>query len=438
MIFLKISIFLPTLYIDSMIAMLPTFFAYDRQNYSRWLPIYISDMLGLENTAPEVYQEFVKGGFSVNSTGKCFTGVATDQALEQTLNKDSKTSGGLVGISNNDEARTKWFLTSHFRAHLLSVQRELCKSAVGAYSSKHHETNRTAKDENDVQCLVSLINQYTANPFSREATMLVNISTGVHPGPGVAKRIVCAKEEGTHKAIEFIEKRVVTQGISFYAPIPKLKIPSFATSEEAKTKFKTAKKVRPINSQQSFAKLLVIARNRHVDLPNLLCHEVGNIPLSLFDETGSMRKMQKSQLLQIMEKFTDDAEETPPLEMTKKAIVIDGLSFVQTMKGIGTFSDYAKSLLKALLQEGTGYNRIDVVFDVYDENSIKSAERKRRGDQKLCSYRIYHDNIRIPKNWSSFLSNIENKNEPVRYLVKTWSHSLDLIPANVEVSSIPP
>jgi hypothetical protein len=42
------------LYIDSLVQCLPLLFAYDRQNYSTWLPIYIADMLALESTAPEV------------------------------------------------------------------------------------------------------------------------------------------------------------------------------------------------------------------------------------------------------------------------------------------------------------------------------------------------------------------------------------------------
>ena len=38
--------------------MLPWFFSYDRQNYSRYLTLYISDMIRLEETHPAVYKEF--------------------------------------------------------------------------------------------------------------------------------------------------------------------------------------------------------------------------------------------------------------------------------------------------------------------------------------------------------------------------------------------
>lgn len=39
--------------------MLPWFFAYDRQNYSRYLTLYLSDMVKLQTTHPSVYQEFL-------------------------------------------------------------------------------------------------------------------------------------------------------------------------------------------------------------------------------------------------------------------------------------------------------------------------------------------------------------------------------------------
>ena len=105
------------MYLDGLMAMLPTFFAYERVNYSRWLPIYITDMLDLEDKAPAIHDAFMQGQFSINRTGNSFTGVATDQVLEQTMNKDSKGSGGLKGISLDADACTKWFLTSHIRAH---------------------------------------------------------------------------------------------------------------------------------------------------------------------------------------------------------------------------------------------------------------------------------------------------------------------------------
>jgi len=59
-------------------------------------------MLNLPESAPEVY-----GMFAKDRTGKKFAGMAPYQVLEQTLNRDSKTFGGNIGIGNHKEARTK-------------------------------------------------------------------------------------------------------------------------------------------------------------------------------------------------------------------------------------------------------------------------------------------------------------------------------------------
>ena len=88
-----------SLYIESLTSMLPMFYAYDRVNYSRWLPIYICDMVDLEENAPEVHKEFLLGKFSINRTGNPYAAVLTDMVLKQTLNKDSKGAGGLNGIT---------------------------------------------------------------------------------------------------------------------------------------------------------------------------------------------------------------------------------------------------------------------------------------------------------------------------------------------------
>ena len=43
------------------------------------------------------------------------------------------------------------------------------------------------------------------------------------------------------------------------------------------------------------------------------------------------------------------------------------------------FAEVAASLLSLVLHEGSNCKRIDAVFDVYKENSIKNAEREKRG-----------------------------------------------------------
>ena len=51
-------------------------------------------MQKLKDTAPDVYESFVKGKFSVKRASGNFNSVGVDMCLEQTINRSSKGKGG--------------------------------------------------------------------------------------------------------------------------------------------------------------------------------------------------------------------------------------------------------------------------------------------------------------------------------------------------------
>ena len=71
-----------SLHLASVRALLPWMFAYDRINYSRYLPVYWFEMNNLPITHPFVHQAFEKGHFSVQRQEKHgFSGVACDMTI---------------------------------------------------------------------------------------------------------------------------------------------------------------------------------------------------------------------------------------------------------------------------------------------------------------------------------------------------------------------
>lgn len=74
-----------------------------------------------------------------------------------------------------------------------------------------------------------------------------------------------------------------------------------------------------------------------------------------------------------------------------------------------TFDSYADEILKAAVLSSAGASRIDIVFDVYREHSIKNAERTRRETGKLQFKRII--GTQVIKQYTSFLSSGSNKME---------------------------
>ena len=85
------------LHLSATASMTPHVFAMDRQNYSWWLPIYLADMDLMPQVHPVVYHEFMSGNHAISRSSQ--TQVWTDMALEQSINLDSKTNGGIIGIS---------------------------------------------------------------------------------------------------------------------------------------------------------------------------------------------------------------------------------------------------------------------------------------------------------------------------------------------------
>ena len=71
-------------------------------------------MSQLPTTHPYIYEELMKGHFGIqrqNSHG--FAQVACDMSIEQTVNRDTKTRGGVNGFSNNQGATNRW-VRSHW------------------------------------------------------------------------------------------------------------------------------------------------------------------------------------------------------------------------------------------------------------------------------------------------------------------------------------
>ena len=84
--------------------------AFDHFKYFTWGMIYYIDMMQLPEKHPELYEAFLKGYHTVSRNKKPskFNGVSTDMALEQSMNRDTKTKGGIIGFSQDYTAMEKW------------------------------------------------------------------------------------------------------------------------------------------------------------------------------------------------------------------------------------------------------------------------------------------------------------------------------------------
>ena len=93
----------------------------------------------------------------------------------------------------------------------------------------------------------------------------------------------------------FVEKRLNTSQVSFWDPIPKLKVKTFErTTRKIQVKAVNDKLVTAGADRELFGRLLIAANVRQINLKEVLCYELSSVPFSLAYQDGSLRKTNKS------------------------------------------------------------------------------------------------------------------------------------------------
>jgi len=155
------------LYLISIRQSLPWFFAYDRQNYFRYLTAHYLELVHLESNFPDVYAEFEGGNFSVQlPPDNPFGRMEADKMIQTTINKDTKTPGGTTGFSTN---------------HRAEVRKHMQEFLSMSKNSKHTDLSpaRIRREQKDVKTVKDTIDSMFVNPF--DEVDLISITPGVAP-----------------------------------------------------------------------------------------------------------------------------------------------------------------------------------------------------------------------------------------------------------------
>ncbi|GFR95658.1 hypothetical protein ElyMa_000949900 [Elysia marginata] len=87
--------------------MCPLFFSMDHPNYARFLTAYILLLLNLDISHPGGNELLQQKGFSVCRSTIPGSRNAVDLTIDQTINRQAKSKGGIVGFSQNVAAYNK-------------------------------------------------------------------------------------------------------------------------------------------------------------------------------------------------------------------------------------------------------------------------------------------------------------------------------------------
>ena len=95
-------------FLESVYKFLPYCFSINRKHYSRNLSYYYMDMLDLRRRNKEAYQYLENGGFTGSLTGSVHSNIPCDQVIETTINRYSKSTGGLTGKTEDTDFSERW------------------------------------------------------------------------------------------------------------------------------------------------------------------------------------------------------------------------------------------------------------------------------------------------------------------------------------------
>ena len=288
----------------------------------------------------------------------------------------------------------------------------------------HHNLSptRIQRDEEDVKATINVINENFISPFEEQE--LVSSSNGVLSTEKITSDLLTAEEKGLSALNTSTEERLVKQTMDFYEPIKKLKLSTF--SEKSKSaKIKTQDKIVQLTAEKNvFGRIAMMSQHKNIDMKEIFAFPLSLVPWALADSMGTLKKTNKAILIHELE----NVELAEPNEevVSNTCTVIDGMALVRKIKTAGlTYEEFALKLLNTLLSTSSSSSRIDVVFDVHQQISIKNAERARRKSGSFEFKKIVGS--QQIKQWTSFLSSVNNKTELIKFTVEEWKNKSHLL-----------
>ena len=340
-----------------------------------------AEMKSLEQEQPEAYTFMQQGGFVVRrSEDQSFNCVATDQALEQTINREGKSQGGVVGFTLRKGALTRWLMTRHVTTAYVDGMKELCDTvAKSPRAHKEHGASRMDKDERDIQKIMEAVEQ-KQNPFDLDSVPeeLSNIASGQVASEKVAKELSNFLQDGAKQNAVFIEQRLTKskRTKSFWDPEKRNQC---ATFKDMKTSagVSVSRQVH-MDSDLLFRRLLAVSKQREVSMETVMSHELAAVPPSLFYDDGCMRKTTKADLAKKLEYVVEETQQLPSVKELS-AYLSDGMALLQSLhdSSFQTFNDLGECIWNKIkmLMGKEGISCVVLVLDRYDhQHSVKDLE----------------------------------------------------------------
>ena len=400
---------------------LPLYFSLQKVNYARYGSFYVEVLLKLEKLYPGLRGLLREKGMSVQAQENFPLRVAIDQRGEQTLNRDAKTTGGITHFASDSTGILKWTLNRAEQANNTRALLQMADINCSSILYKPLKPSQILKSEKLVTNIVRTLKEEYINPFAVELdqTKLINLSSGIPLATEVALDVMSIRKVGEEEYDKFRNERLLKKEKGFHDPIKRNNLKLFSSGNR-KVQTEQSTQVKTIEANRNIlASLLSLSAKtgQVIDFEKALKYPLSSVPLSLANPDGARRTTAKSKLQGIILDHCSNPVghpiETLPDKRNVSAFLIDMMAVIRTLTEIPeNYEDLTWKFMKALPRN---YCRVDIVADMYQEMSIKSAERKKRG----CSEKIIIQSAKskIPRSFNEFLKNGENKRRMISLMV---------------------
>lgn len=416
---------------SSLRLMLPWLQIYDNDKYGRWLVQFWLEISNL----PEEKAKFMKEGlFSQSMTGKPYSCLPLDLWIEMTMNKGSKMKAGWLKILKNE----KMLLTDTRNVnHVNRVRASLHVMAnLKSFSQSHSENSPSRKkiDEQAVQDLDGCITEFNCDPFDLDNPTLRSLQAGALASDELVADFESAHEDGEKLVKDFFNDRMFSENKSFDAIVHRNSRHTFIRPPTNKGEKSNKATKTDAMENKAMASIITLAQtNDKFTLSQVMEYRVTDECLAIFNINGTMKKVQKSKLMDKLHMQPIDMDgdmytalvdmgfiwrlATPTAEDREKP---DGTVF--------TWGDYANKIFSVVLSRHPHANKIVFVNDPYDlDFTIKDSERERRminpsyteGSRNI--YMKTSDKLPASKDFHNLFCNSGNKHRLQQFLMNEFS-----------------
>ena len=132
---------------------------------------------------------------------------------------------------------------------------------------------------------------------------------------------------------DFIEDRLVKKTASFFDPVKKQRLKTFASLAKCVKLTGSEKKSKQMGAERNvFEQLVLLSLKHNISMEKTLCYPLGPVPWSLEPADGKPVKTDKSKLLHCLEGTASNVADRPNRQ--NASYIIDGNALIQAQAGI--------------------------------------------------------------------------------------------------------